>query len=289
MNHEPLEIKPLDAAFGAEVSGLDLRQPITDDHAAELRSAFARHRLLVLRDQPISTAHQVAFGKIFGELYIHPLYQPLADHPEVVEFRKEPHETVNVGGGWHADLTCFEAPPGAGLLRVIEAPASGGDTLFADMRAAYSALSSKMQRFLEGLTAIHTSAKVFGATGKYSQRESDASKRVTIDGNQHARHPVVIADPATGDKALFVNRAYTIYIKGLTHEESASLLEFLYTHAVRGEFCTRLRWRPNTMVLWNNQFAQHYALNDYHGMRRVALRVTIQGPRPAPAASSTNA
>ncbi len=283
MNHEQFKIKPLDGAFGAEVSGLDLAQSTGDRHVADLRRAFAKHRLLVFRDQPISTEQQVAFAKIFGELYIHPLYQPLAEHPEVVEFRKEPHETVNVGGGWHADLTCFDAPPRAGLLRVTESPKTGGDTLFADMRAAYAALSTRMQSFLEGLSAIHTSAKVFGATGKYSQRASEASNRVTIEGNQHARHPVIILDPDNGQKALFVNRAYTIYIKGLTHEESATLLEFLYTHAVRGEFCTRLRWRPDTIVLWDNRFAQHYALNDYHGMRRVALRVTIQGERPVPA------
>jgi len=283
MNHDQLEIKPLDGAFGAEVSGLDLAQPIEDAHVAELRRAFARHRLLVFRDQAISTEQQVDFGKVFGELYIHPLYQPLAEHPEVVEFRKEPNEKVNVGGAWHADLTCFKAPPGAGLLRVTDSPDTGGDTLFADMRAAYSALSTKMQAFLEGLSAIHTSAKVFGAGGKYSRQGSETSKRVTIDGSQHARHPVVILDPDNGQKALFVNRAYTIYIKELTHEESATLLEFLYAHAVRGEFCTRLRWRPDTMVLWDNRFAQHYALNDYHGMRRVALRVTIQGEPPVPA------
>lgn len=280
MNPKQLDIRNLDGAFGAEIHGLDLARPLKTSVLNQLRAAFDEHSLLVFRDQDISIDQQVAFGRIFGELYLHPLYEPLAEHPEVVEFRKEPEDTVNVGGGWHADLTCFEAPPAAGLLRVTELPASGGDTLFADMRAAFEALSEKMQGFLEGLKAIHTSAKVFGAAGKYSQKGTGASKRVTIDGAQHALHPVVRVHATTHRKSLFVNRAYTTFIKGLTYEESACLLEFLYAHAVRGEFCTRLRWRPNTMVLWDNRCTQHYALNDYHGMRRVALRVTTQGERP---------
>lgn len=280
MNPSEFDIHPLEGAFGIEITGIDLSKRLDARTAQALRDAFSEHALLVFRDQAIGVDQQVAFGRIFGEPFLHPLYEPLPGHPEIVEFRKEPNETVNVGGGWHADLTCFDAPPAAGLLRVTEPPERGGDTLFADMRAAFDAMSPKMQAFLEGLSAIHTSAKVFGAGGKYSQGGSQAASRVTIDGNQHARHPVVRVHAETGRKSLFVNRAYTIYVKGLTHEESATLLEFLYAHAVKGEFCTRVRWRPNTMVLWDNRCTQHYALNDYHGMRRVALRMTTQGERP---------
>jgi taurine dioxygenase len=279
LSAQDIRVEPINGAFGATVSGLDCSQDLDEAAKTRLLRAFHQHALLIFRDQDITLEQQVAFARLFGDLYIHPLFEPLAGHPEVLEFRKEPEDETNVGGGWHADLTCFERPPAAGLLRVSEPPASGGDTLFADMGAAYDALSPKFRSFLHGLTAVHTSAKVFGPWGKYA-RGNAATRQVKIDANQHARHPVVRTHAVTGRKSLFVNRAYTIFIDGLAADESAHLLEFLYAHAVKGEFTTRLRWRKDTMALWDNRCTLHYALNDYPGQRRVALRVTVAGEAP---------
>ncbi|MDC3957721.1 TauD/TfdA dioxygenase family protein [Polyangium jinanense] len=282
MKYELIRVEPMVGALGAEIGGIDLTKPLADQAVAELKRAFVEHHLLVFRGQPIDVEHQKALGRHFGTLHVHPLFESIEGHPEVVAFVKEPEDRVNVGGGWHADLTCLERPPLGSILRVTETPARGGDTLFANMVAAYEALSPAMQKFLEGLTAIHTSAKVYGPWGKYAHSKGKTGAPAKIDNaGQHAAHPIVRTHPESGRKSLFVNLAYTIFIKGLSLEESTAILEFLYSHAVKGEFTTRLRWEKDTIAFWDNRCTQHYAMNDYHGMRRAALRVTIEGDRPA--------
>jgi taurine dioxygenase len=282
MTYETIEVRPMTGALGAEIHGIDLTRPLGEKTVAELRRAFLEHLLLVFRDQDVSIDQQKELGRYFGELHVHPHFAAIEGHPEVVEFVKEADDRVNVGGGWHTDLTSEERPPLGGILRITETPDTGGDTLFANMYAAYEALSPAMRKFLEGLTAIHTSAKVFGPWGKYAQSKDKihAASKVDIAASQKAVHPVVRTHPETGRKCLFVNSAYVIYIKGLSLEESSAILDFLFQHAVRGEFTTRLQWRRNTIAFWDNRCTQHYALNDYHGMRRAALRVTVNGDRP---------
>jgi taurine dioxygenase len=281
MRYEAIDVKPMVGALGAEVSGLDLSRPVDEKTAGELRRALHDHLLLVLRHQAITVDQQKDLGRVFGSLHIHPLFEAIEGHPEVVAFIKEPEDRVNVGGGWHADLTCFDEPPAVAVLRVTETPERGGDTLFANMYAAYEALSQPMQTFVGGLKAIHTSAKVFGPAGKYAQNRDKTNAPAKTDaGAQTAVHPLVRTHPVTGRKSLFVNRAYMIHIHGLGVEESSAMMEMLYQHAVRGEFTCRLQWEPNTIAIWDNRCTQHYALNDYHGYRRAALRVTVSGDRP---------
>ncbi len=281
MDYQTIAVKPMVGGLGAEISGVELDRSLDDRTTAEIRRALLDHLLLVFRDQAMSVEQQVAFGRRFGDLHVHPLYEAMAGHPEVIEFVKEPGDTLNVGGGWHTDITCFEAPPLGGILRVTEVPDEGGDTLFANMYAAYEALSPAMQRFLEGLSAVHTSAKVYGPWGKFAHSKDQSAARAKTDARgQHAVHPVVRTHPETGRKCLFVNRAYTLFIKGLSLEESTTILELLFLHAVKGEFVTRLHWRNDTVAFWDNRCTQHYALNDYHGKRRAALRVTLDGDRP---------
>lgn len=278
MTYQSFEATPMIGALGAEISGVDLTQPIKETTASELLDAFKQYQLLVFHDQPVSIDQQKEFGRIFGDLHIHPFYPAIEGHPEVIEFIKEPEDKVNAGGGWHTDLTCLKKPPKGGLLHLKQVPESGGDTLFADMCAAYDALSPKMQVFLDGLEAIHTSIKVYGSQGKYST-DKEASPP------QYHKHPVVCTHPESGRRFLYVNRAYTLFIKGLSNAESTHLLEFIYQHCVKGEFVTRLRWKKDTVALWDNRSTQHHALNDYHGMRRWAVRVTVAGKRPGPSIS----
>jgi taurine dioxygenase len=281
MEYKHIVVTPLVGGLGAEISGIDLRKSIDATTVTELEQAFYHHALLVLRGQSISIEQQKDLSRIFGDLHIHPMFEAMENHPEVLEFVKNAGDKVNVGGNWHADLTCLAEPPAVGVLRVTETPAVGGDTLFANMYAAYEALSAPMQQFLTGLEAIHTSLKVYGPMGKYAQSKGKTQAPAKTDGAVfNSVHPVVRTHPITGRKSLFVNRANTLAIKGLSSEESATLLEFLFQHAVRGEFTSRLHWQKDTIAIWDNRCTQHYALNDYHGYRRVGLRITVAGDRP---------
>lgn len=281
MKCKNIVVTPMVGGLGAEISGIDLRKPVDAATAVELEKAFYEHALLVLRGQSITIDHQKDLSRLFGDLHIHPLFEAMEGHPEVLEFVKDVDDKVNVGGNWHADLTCLTEPPAVGILRITETPAVGGDTLFANMYAAYEALSPPVQQFLVGLEAIHTSMKVYGPMGKYAQSKGKTNAPAKTDGMVfNAVHPIVRTHPKTGRKSLFVNRGNTIAIKGLGSEESATILEFLYQHAVRGEFTSRLHWEKDTIAIWDNRCTQHYALNDYHGHRRVGLRITVVGDRP---------
>jgi taurine dioxygenase len=281
MTYDTIEVHPLTGALGAEIRGVDLSQPLAPSTVAEIRRAFLDHLLLVFRNQVLTLDQQKDFGRAFGTLHVHPMFGAVEGHPEVILFDKKPEDTVNVGGGWHADLTCLPEPPMAGILRVTETPAVGGDTLFANMYAAYEALSPAFQKLADGLVAIHTSAKVYGPWGKYAQSKDQTHAPAKTDGGSvSSTHPVVRTHPETGRKGLFVNRAYGIFIKGLSLEESNLLLEYLCQHAVRGDFTTRLHWENDTLAFWDNRCTQHYALNDYHGHRRTAYRVTLDGDKP---------
>ena len=197
----------------------------------------------------------------------------------IAEVRKEPEQERNIGGGWHTDHSYDEVPALGSMLYAREVPQTGGDTLFASMYAAYDALSDGMKGTLEGLRACHSSRHVFGAEA--AARRGDLNGRI---GNpelatQDAVHPVVIRHPETGRKALYVNPGFTLRFEGWTDEESRPLLDYLYRHAVRPEFTCRFQWREGSLAFWDNRSTWHFAVNDYHGERRLLHRITIAGQR----------
>jgi taurine dioxygenase len=280
MTYRHIEVRPLSSALGAEVAGVDLARPLTDRVFSEVRQAFLDHLVIFFRDQILSPDQQVAFARRFGPIGIYPFAAPLEAHPEVIAVIKEPEQTTNFGGFWHSDTAYLERPSLGSLLYAKQVPSLGGDTLFANMHLAYESLSEGMKRLLDGLTAVNSSAKnkstVRGdhlASGSMRGREVEARDLM-------AEHPVVRTHPETGRKALYVNRAHTVRFTGMTEEESAPILEFLFAHAVREEFTCRFRWSPGSLALWDNRCTQHYPLNDYPGERRVMHRVTIEGERP---------
>ncbi|HVR52659.1 MAG TPA: TauD/TfdA family dioxygenase, partial [Pseudorhodoferax sp.] len=196
-----------------------------------------------------------------------------------IEVKKLEHERVNFGGVWHSDTTYLQEPPMGSMLLSRQVPPYGGDTLFASQYAAYEALSDTMKKLIDPLVGISSSAKA-----DVSKTRED---RIKTDGKQEApkeyraEHPVVRTHPETGRKALFVNVAHTAGIVGLTDEESAPLLHFLFAHQVKPEFTCRFAWEPNAIAFWDNRCVQHNPVNDYHGHRRVMHRITLKGDKPA--------
>lgn len=272
-------LQPLSGVLGAQVTGIDLGQPLDPQTLAELRAAFVQHGVLVFPDQDLSEDQQMAFGRQFGELDMHPFVVPNPDNPEMLHVVTEPDDYTNFGGGWHTDVTFLEEPDLGSVLYALETPPVGGDTLFANQQAAYDALSDTMKGMLDGLTAVHSAARQYGAQGQ--SRHSKAMPTQNEDLSvQQVVHPVVRTHPESGRKGLYVNGAFTERIKGMRTDESQALLGFLLKHAVKERFTCRVTWEPGQLAMWDNRTVQHYALHDYIGHRRHMRRITIKGDRP---------
>jgi taurine dioxygenase len=279
MAYQQIRVEPVSAYVGAEIDGIDLNRPIPAETFAEIRRAFGEHGVIFFRDQHLSPEQHVAFAERFAPIDTNRFFAAVPGYPMIAEVRKEPEQRQNIGGGWHTDHSYDEAPALGSMLYARTVPKTGGDTLFASMYAAYDSLSDGLKATLEGLRAWHSSRHVFGENGRV--RQGDLVGRI---GNpelatQDAVHPVVIRHPETGRKALYVNPGFTVRFDGWTEEEARPLLQCLYRHAVRPEFTCRFHWREGSLALWDNRSTWHFAVNDYHGERRLLHRVTIQGSR----------
>lgn len=288
MSYERIEVRPLAGALGAEIGGADLTHPLDNPTTEELHRAFREHLVIFFRDQALSPAGLKTFVRSFGSLgRIDFVKSVVPEHPEVMVITREARPkrpAINFGNIWHSDMTYAEAPPKATLLQAKEVPDHGGDTQWANMYLAYETLSDGMRRLLDRLRAVHCAARVYGPQGVIVNNDEDGRGMVIQSGDEalHEReHPVVRTHSDTGRKALYVNPVYTTRFAGMSREESLPLLQFLYQHAARPEFTCRFRWRENSVALWDNRAAMHYAINDYIGHRRVMHRITIAGERPA--------
>ena len=280
-NYKLIQIKPLIGPHGAEIGGVNLQDEISDAIFAEIHQAFLQYKVIVFRDQNIDDQQHINFGKRFGKLFIHPYVSSINNYPEIIRLLKEPNDTINNGGALHFDLTFLKQPPKASILRLIDVPKNGGDTMFSCMYAAYDALSESMKKYLDGLRGLHTSAKLFGPTGYYSHNMSKNSTAIKLNEMDFiTTHPLVRTNPETGKKGLFVNSGYVERIMDIPIKEGNHILEFLYHHCAQSEFSTRVRWKKDTITMWDNRSAMHYALNDYQGQRREGIRVSIEGDRP---------
>jgi taurine dioxygenase len=282
MAYRAFEVSRIAGALGAEIHGIDLAGPLGDATVTEIRQALLDHLVIFFHDQRLSPEQHLAFGRRFGDLQIHDYVEGKPDYPEILEVRKEEHETgSNFGGAWHSDVTYLEEPALGSILYARKVPAFGGDTLFANMYLAYDTLSEGMKRMLEGMTAVHSARRAYGLRSSYFAGGQRSMKiRRSNAAEREVEHPVVRTHPETGRKALFVNGTFTIRFTGMTEQDSAPLLEYLDRHATRPEFTCRFRWRRNAIAFWDNRCLQHYAINDYDGQRRVMHRVTVNGDRP---------
>jgi taurine dioxygenase len=274
MPYERIEVRPQAGALGAEISGADLAE-LDDATFAEIRAAWLAHQVLFFRDQDLTPEQHKALGRRFGPLQIHPFLHSRKDegHPEIVVLESNEARPV-VAAGWHTDVTFAERPPMASILRGVEVPAWGGDTMWASCTAAWDALSSTMKRMLEELVAVHDTSKTFSRGAYPSESRPDANQVPT------ALHPVVRIHPETGRKALFVNPAFTLRIKGLRPAESEALLRFLYQHITTPEFTCRFHWQKNSLAIWDNRCTQHRVVADNLKAQRRMERVTVEGDRP---------
>jgi taurine dioxygenase len=271
MNYHTIGIRTLTPHIGAEVSGVDLSQQLSNDQFSEICQAWLDWKVLVFRDQALSRDQHKAFGRRFGALHVHPMQHSYGGDPEVLVVKTTATSRYTAGDGWHTDVTCDEVPPLGSMLYVTETPeGGGGDTLYADMYLAYELLSAPMKRFLEGLTAVHDGALPY--LGNYRVAPPEGSKYPRNE------HPVVITHPQSGRKVLYVNSGFTSHIKGLRTWESRALLQTLFDHiATTPSLTCRVGWRPNTLTLWDNRCTQHHAVWDYHPHTHYGERVTIVG------------
>jgi len=275
-----LSIRRVAGALGAEIAGVDLSQELPEATIAAIRQALLDHQVIFFRDQQLTPAQQVAFGRRFGPLNIHPYVAGMADHPEVMEVIKEPGDRVNFGGGWHSDMSFLQTPAIGSILYAVETPDVGGDTLFASQAAAYDALSDGLKATLAGLTAIHSASREYAPTGHSAQKRQSMAIAEADGLVGEYEHPVVLVHPENGRKALYVNPAFTLKIAGWKTSESKPLLDYLFQHCRYEGFTCRFNWRPGSVAFWDNRSVWHFALNDYHGHRRHMRRVTVD-PRPA--------
>ena len=267
------DARPMGATIGAELSGLDLSQDLSDSVVAELRQALLDYKVVFFRDQDLTAAQHVAFARRFGELEVHPFIPANEAHPELVRLEHTP----DFGGyenGWHSDVTWRLEPSMGSVLRAVEVPPTGGDTLFADMYAVYEGLDDETRAEIDELRAIHDFTQVFG--GRMSaERKAEMREKYPL-----VEHPVVRTHPETGRRLLFLNRAFGRNIVGMSDEDSGALFARLCSEAEIPEYQCRFRWAPGSVAFWDNRAVQHYAASDYWPARRVMERATIIGDRP---------
>lgn len=269
---------PLNPTIGAVIESagpdkLDLGK-LDDATFAEIHRAWLEFKVVFFRNQHIDASQQIAFAQRFGELEDHPFLPPSAESERIIRFEKDAKVT-GYENQWHSDVSWRLVPSMGSVLRAVEIPEIGGDTLFADMIAAYEGLSEETKARIEGRVAVHDFIQSFGRMLPPDELEKRRKEFPP------AHHPIVRTHPETGRKILYVNAIFTSHIEGMSPVESAELLDLLYRQAAVPEYQCRFVWEQNSIAFWDNRAVQHYATSDYWPRRRVMERVTIIGDRPS--------
>jgi taurine dioxygenase len=281
-----MKIEQLTCAIGAELTGVNLADAAHDDGLfTEIKAALLKHRVLFLRNQDIARADHVAFARRFGELEDHPVAGSDPDHPGLVRIYKSPdHPNDRYENSWHTDATWRESPPMGCVLRCVECPPVGGDTMWSNTVLAYEKLPEIIKAQIAGLRARHSIESTFGAA-------MPIEKRLALKAQYpDAEHPVVRTHPETGEKTLFVNGFTTHFTNFHTPDNvrygqdftqgSSALLQYLISQAAIPEYQVRWRWQPNSVAIWDNRSTQHYAVMDYPPCHRKMERAGIMGDKP---------
>lgn len=276
--YDRFSVSAISPTIGAEIGGIQLGDAIDDELQAELRRALLEWKVLVFRDQDLTREQQRSFAERWGDLEQHPFFKLVKQAEDqgasdVVRLSKGP-TSPGLENEWHHDVTWNDRPSFGAVLRAVELPEVGGDTLWADAGAAFDGLPPEVRDRIVGLDAEHDWKHTFGAV-------MDPDARDALAEQFPARiHPVVRVHPETGRHTLFVNRVFTQRILGLELDESDALLEQLCAQFTRPEYQCRVRWAPGTVVFWDNRATVHYASSDYHPQPRIMDRISIAGDRP---------
>ena len=262
----------LSPAIGAELIGADLAN-FDDTLVDEVRAALLKYKVVFFRDQhELTREKHIEFANHFGELEIHPATPKDQPDPEILRIAHGPN-SKGQENNWHSDVTWRAEPSLGSILRAIELPEVGGDTLFSNMVMAYDDLEDDLKERLCKMTAVHDIARVFA-------KRLNKGASALHDRFPPQEHPVIRTHPETGERGLYVNIAFTDYIVGMDKEESDELLNFLYRRAWLPEYQCRFRWAPGSLAFWDNRACQHYAASDYFPNVRIMERVTVAGDRP---------
>jgi taurine dioxygenase len=268
------KVDKLTPTIGGEIQNVDIRKALdNDEFASELRRALSENLVIFFRDQELSQEQHLSFGKLWGKLHLHPAAPHEPGHPELMIVKTHKNSNRANGEDWHTDVSCDVEPPLGSILYIKECPPEGGDTLFANMYAAYDSLSDKMKSYLHGMTALHDGEPFY--RGLYA---NDGLK--DKEKYPQAVQPVIRTHPITKKKALYVNRVFTQELVGIPRDESRSILTFLFEHMENPIFQCRFRWRAKSIAFWDNRCAQHRAMWDYWPHVRYGNRVTVQGEKP---------
>jgi taurine dioxygenase len=272
-----IKVTPTTGSLGAEITGIDLRKTLSESEFEALQDALVKHLVIFFRDQDIEPQHHVALGKWFGTPHAHPAYPNPDGFPEIVKLINSKENPSKIEE-WHTDMTFMKCPPMGSILHAKKIPAIGGDTMFASMELAYDELSTSWQRMLDELTAIHDFT--FGFQESLAEPGGRERLKDAIEKNPPIAHPVIRAHPISGRKSIFVNKLFTRNIVGMSKPESEAILQMLYQHVIKPEYCCRFRWEENSIAFWDNRATQHKPVNDYFPAYREMWRVTILGDQP---------
>jgi taurine dioxygenase len=280
-----IEVTPLTGACGAEIRGVDLRERLSDDLWDEIELAFRHFLVIMLRDQPLSPEQHKQFSRRFGKLIDLPQAPTYGEHQDMQEVRREAHEPVSVVPftRMHTDSPFLKRPPKCMIMRALEVPRHGGDTAFANMYLAYEELSDGLKAMLEQARVVYSGKDIWA-----KNQSLDPDKRLrlreshdfSLDELENS-HPAVRHHPVTGRPALYVTSAYFKRFEGWTDADSKGLLDYLNALPYRLQYQCRIKWEPDTLIVWDNRFLQHCGIHDYHDERRHLVRTTIEGETPA--------
>ncbi len=276
-SYSRITVTAVAGSLGAEIGGVDLRQPLDPATYAEVRQALLDNLVIFFRDQDITPQQQVDFSRQFGELAIHPFIPSLKDHKEIIVLKAKNGEVENLrlANAWHEDLSYTYDPPLAGILRSVVCPDRGGDTMWVNLYRAYDTLSQRMKDFIGGLSAWHDVTKTYRR--QELQQEGGGERYAqTFKKSPPALHPLVVTHPETGKKLLYVSELTTTHIDGLRERESNAILEMLFRHVDWKELHCRFYWRKNAIAMWDNRCTAHYAVGDYTTPREMH-RTTVMG------------
>jgi taurine dioxygenase len=266
---------------GAEITGVDLKA-LTEAEFDAIRQAYADYGVIFFRDQDLTEDDHIAFAERWAPINVNRFFAAHPDYPQIAMVAKEKEQKDNIGGGWHTDHSYDVEPAMGSILVARELPESGGDTMFASMYRAYETLDEAMKAEIDGLQAVHSAKHIFGSSGATYYNTTDAGgerigNAAAADVLADVTHPVVVTHPLSGKKALYVNPAFTVKIVGMSDEASKDLLMRLYAHAMDQSNAYRFQWKPGSVAFWDNRSTWHWALNDYHGQRRIMHRITLEG------------